>query len=55
MILYVYMQDKCTPVIVAAQNGHVGVLSVLCNAGADLNAANNVVSVEYVNFLFVLQ
>ena len=49
------MQNKFTPVFVAAANGHAGVLSALISTGADFNAAN-VVSIECVKFqiLFVL-
>ena len=36
------IQDKTTPVYVAAENGHVEAVSVLISAGADFNAANMV-------------
>ena len=36
------IQDKATPVFVAAQNGHVEALSVLISTGADVNAASKV-------------
>ena len=36
------IQDKGTPVYVAAQNGHVEALSVLISAGGNVNAANKV-------------
>ena len=42
------MQNKTTPVYVAAQEGHVEALSVLISAGADLNAADKV---SYSNIL----
>ena len=47
-ILYVILyccyliQDKVTPVLVAAQDGHVEALSVLISKGADFNAADKV-------------
>ena len=44
------MQDKFTPVFVAAQQGHVEALSVLISAGADFNAANKV---SYSNILAI--
>ena len=49
------MQDKRTPVFIAAQKGQVGALRTLIGAGADLNAAN-VVSICCVNcyILFAL-
>ena len=34
------MQDKRTPVWVAARNGHVGALNVLIKAKADVNAVD---------------
>ena len=36
------VQDKATPVYIAAENGHVEALSILISAGADFNAANKV-------------
>ena len=49
--LYCYtctcMQEKATPVYVAAANGNVEVLSALIRSGADLNSAN-VVSIAIV-------
>ena len=36
------IQNKETPVYVAAFNGHVEALSLLISAGADINAANKV-------------
>ena len=36
------IQDKATPVWVAALNGHVGALNVLIRAKADVNAADEV-------------
>ena len=36
------IQDKKTPVYVAAQNGHVEALSILISSGADFNAADKV-------------
>ena len=39
------IQDKCTPVSTAAENGHIGALKALISAGAELNAAD-VVSIE---------
>ena len=36
------MQDKMTPVFMAAQNGHVEALSLLISAGADVNLARKV-------------
>ena len=43
-LLYCYylIQDKGTPVCVAAQNGHVEALSVLISAGGNVNAADKV-------------
>ena len=40
------MQDKITPVYVAASYGQVGALKVLISAGANFNTAN-VVSIEF--------
>ena len=34
------IQDKQTPVLIAAFNGHVGALNVLIRAKADVNAAD---------------
>ena len=42
------IQDKATPVWVAALNGHVGALEALIKAKADVNAAD-VVSLIYFN------
>ena len=42
VLLLSYIQDKFTPVYVAAQEGHVEALSLLISAGADINAANKV-------------
>ena len=36
------IQDKATPVFIAAQKGHVEALSVLISANADINAAMKV-------------
>ena len=36
------IQNKLTPVYVAAQNGHIEALSVLISAGANVNAATKV-------------
>ena len=41
------IQDKATPVYVAAQNGHVEALSVLISSGADCNAADKVSYSKY--------
>ena len=41
------IQDKVTPVFIAAQNGHVEALSVLISTGADVNAARNVSYSKY--------
>ena len=41
------IQDKITPVYVAAQEGHVEALSVLISAGADINAADKVSNGKY--------
>jgi len=32
-------QDGCTPAYIAAQNGHVEALELLCKNGADVNKA----------------
>ena len=44
------MQDKITPVYVAAGQGQVGALKALISAGANFNTAN-VVSIECVSFV----
>ena len=36
--LTVFLQDGMTPAYIAAENGHVEVLALLRDAGADLNA-----------------
>ena len=36
------IQDKTTPVFVAAQNGHVEALSLLISAGGNVNTADKV-------------
>ena len=41
------IQNKTTPVYIAAQTGHVEALSALISAGADFNAANNVSYSKY--------
>ena len=43
-LLYCYylIQDKTTPVYVAAQNGHVEALSLLISAGGNVNTADKV-------------
>ena len=40
MVTLVHVQDKVTPVFIAAQCGHVEALSFLISAGADFNAAD---------------
>ena len=48
-LLYCFclIQDKATPVYIAAQNGHVEALSVLISADADCNAADKVSYSKY--------
>ena len=41
------IQDKATPVYVAAQKGHVEALSLLISEGADINAADKVSYSKY--------
>ena len=41
------IQDKTTPVFVAAEKGHIEALSVLISAGADVNTARKVSYSKY--------
>ena len=43
-------QDNATPLYVASQNGHLGVVQTLLGAGADVNIARS--SVSYVMFYY---
>ena len=47
VVLLLSVQDKATPVYIAAQTGHVEALSVLISAGADCNAADKVSYSKY--------
>ena len=47
------IQDKCTPVYIAARNGHVGALKALISAGAELSTANVVSTWQFLYIIIV--